>query len=140
MTSLVLLVRDTAMHCRLVELLAFTIPDISPVGQALDDEQLLALARHGYWRVAVVDLLVARERPISTLERLRQECPRLPIVVFCFSLEPGRINRLLEIGVRGIVASEDISAELAPAIHSALDDEQYLSQAVQQALADCAAP
>ena len=57
MPSLVFLERDEQLRRRLVRLLTATLPEFSPIGQALDSEQLLSLCRSGPWDVAIVDLM-----------------------------------------------------------------------------------
>jgi DNA-binding NarL/FixJ family response regulator len=133
MPSLVFLERDEQLRRRLVRLLTATLPEFSPIGQALDSEQLLCLCRSGPWDVAIVDLLTLTDNAIALVQRLHEACPSLAIVAISFSLELDRIAALLSHGLNGLVATEDVLDELAAAARSALADEQYLSRAMRRA-------
>lgn len=135
MTSLVFFVRD-ADYRRMVELLSMTMPDLTPIGQALDGDEFLRWCRTGYWTVAVIDLLAPNSDPLPLLGRLRLNCPRLPIVAILVMVTRSRIDQLIQVGIRGLVASEDVPDELQPAIRSALAGARYLSRAVRAAVGD----
>jgi DNA-binding NarL/FixJ family response regulator len=140
MTSLVFFVRDADYRRRMVELLSTTMPDVTPIGQALDGDQFLAYCRKGYWTVAVIDLLAPSSDPVQLLRRLQQECPHLPVVAIFFMVTPSRIDQVLRAGTLGLVAPEDVPEELEAAIRSALAGKRYLSRVVRLAFGDGSPP
>ena len=137
MASVIFLETDAHVRTRLAQLLN-SLPDIAPIGQAVNGEQLVAACRTGLWELAIVDLLDPGHRPLELIYRLRQEYPALPLIAVSFDLQVSTLQHCLRLGVLGLVASQDLVDELATAIRSALAGERYLSQAVRRALDDTA--
>jgi len=137
MASVIFLETDVHVRTRLAQLLN-SLPDIAPIGQAVNGEQLVAACRTGLWDLAIVDLLDPGHEPIALVSRLRQEYPALPLIAVSFDLQVSTLQHCLRLGVLGLVASQDLVDELATAIRSALAGERYLSQAVRRALDDTA--
>jgi DNA-binding NarL/FixJ family response regulator len=137
MASVIFLETDVHVRTRLAQLLN-SLPDIAPIGQAVNGEQLVAACRTGLWDLAIVDLLDPGHEPIALVSRLRQEYPALPLIAVSFDLQVSTLQHCLRLGVLGLVASQDLVDELATAIRSALAGERYLSQAIRAALDDTA--
>jgi DNA-binding NarL/FixJ family response regulator len=137
MASVIFLETDAHVRAQLAQLLS-ELPGIAPIGQALNGEQLVAACHTGLWDLAIVDLLNPGHEPIALVSRLRQEFPALPLIAVSFNLEVVTLQHCLRLGVLGLVASEDLADELAPATRSALAGERYLSVTVRDALDDTA--
>jgi len=121
------------VRAQLAQLLT-ELSDIAPIGQALNGEQLVAACRTGSWDLAIVDLLAPGHHPFELVSMLRQACPATPLIAVSFSLDRGTLQHCLHLGVLGLIASEDLTDELALAIRSALAGERYLSKTVREEL------
>jgi DNA-binding NarL/FixJ family response regulator len=132
MPSLVFYERDELVRQRLIAQLADLRPKLTPIGQALDLEQLLQMCQTGRWEVAVVDLFALPENPLGFVYRLRRRCPTLPLVAICSVLERSRLESLISLGVLGLLASQDLADELSVAIRSALAGKSFLSRTISR--------
>ncbi len=99
----------------LVQLLS-AYGDISVVGEAARPEQVLAMAHAGGIDLLVLDLNMPGPSGVPLIERLRQQCPELPIVVLSMLNDGQIVSRALRAGAAGYVAKDSGIAVLREAI------------------------
>jgi DNA-binding NarL/FixJ family response regulator len=138
MPSLIFYERDERVCALLVELLLEATPELTPIGQARDLDQLLEMCQTCPWDVVVIDLLTVTTNKLAFMDRLRRACPETPVVAICFNLERQKLTGLMSLGVYGLVAAEDVPEALPCAIRAGLAGEAYHSETIRAALSEAA--
>ena len=129
MPSLVVFEKNPTIRRGLLVLLAdlreLVLLDVAPSG-----ESLLQICQMERPDVAVVYRLARGQDAFQLGAELRTACPATQLIVITFSLARTHVEWCLDARVRGIVASEDISGELVPAVRTVLVGGRYLSRKV----------
>jgi DNA-binding NarL/FixJ family response regulator len=92
------------------------VPDIEIVGEAVDEEELLALTESGEADVLVIDPLVSPGSGMAFLSALRAVHPDLSIIVFSDSEGPAHVESALAYGASGYVVKSIDPRDLPSAI------------------------
>jgi DNA-binding NarL/FixJ family response regulator len=91
-------------------------PDIEIVGEAVDEEELLALTEGGEADVVVIDPLVSPGSGMAFLSALRAVHPDLAIIVFSDAEGPAHVDSALAYGASGYVVKSIDPRDLPSAI------------------------
>ena len=75
--------------------------------------------------LAVVDLSLARGDSLAWLQRLRERCPGLKIIVLSVHDEPSVCRSAMDVGVEGFVLKRALATELLPAVDAVLAGKRY---------------
>lgn len=99
-----------------------------------DENSLYESAARLQPTLAVVDLSLARRDSLDWLPRLRQDCPRLKIIVLSVHDEPSVRRSALAAGADGFVLKRALATDLLPAVDAVLAGEPYPAPPVAE---DC---
>ncbi len=110
-------------------------PDMTVVGEASNAQELLSLARRVPWDVAVLDISMPGRSGLDALKELRQEWPRLPVLVLSMHPEDQYALRTLRIGAAGYLTKESAPEELVKAIRKAVSGGKYVTPSLAEKLA-----
>ncbi|MBN1686657.1 MAG: response regulator transcription factor [Spirochaetales bacterium] len=110
--------------------------DFSVVGEAVNGEDLLDLARKVPAEVALVDLRMPVLDGVSAIARLRESCPALRVLVLTTYDSDADIRRAVEAGATGYLLKDAPREELFNAIRQTSRGYSYLSPAVASRLVD----
>lgn len=112
----------------------------SEVGETATGPATLEACRAGGWDLLLLDVTLPGRSGVDVLRDLRRECPALPILMISFYLDADYIRQCLRAGAAGYVAKESLPEDLMPAVQAVLTGQSYVSDAVNMALDDAAAP
>ena len=70
--------------------------------------------------LAVVDISLRRDSSLQWLQRLRERCPEMKLIVLSFHDEPSVRQAVIESGADGFVLTRAIATDLLPAIEAVL--------------------
>jgi DNA-binding NarL/FixJ family response regulator len=137
----VLLADDHAIvRAGLRELLADT-GDIVVAGEATDGRSVIERVRERDYDVAVLDLSMPGRNGIELIRQVRQEKPRLRILVLSMHSEQQYAVRALRAGACGYLTKDSAAEELVAAIRRVAGGGAYVSPETAQRLAlDAADP
>lgn len=107
-----------------------TEPDIRLAGTASNFAEVLSNLGTIRVDVLVLDLGGMGGAPLALVKRIAREHPHVAIVAFSSSVDFA--PELLQAGVRGYVAKEELSASLVTAIRTAQQGQRFLSQTVEE--------
>lgn len=110
-------------------------PDVGAVGEADTAPQLLKLVRKQRWDVVVLDITMPGRSGLDVLKELKQERPKLPVLVLSVHSEDQYAVRVLRAGAGGYMTKEKAPEELIKAIRKVLHGGKYLSESVAEKLA-----
>jgi len=108
--------------------------DVAAVGEAENSQKALELARKQHWDVVVLDITMPGRSGLDVLKELRQERPKLPVLILSASPEDQYAVRVLKAGAAGYMTKERAPQELIKAIRKVLQGEKYLSESLAQKL------
>lgn len=119
----------------LKQILAETL-DMTVAGEADNGTDALRKIREGEWDVVLLDVNMPGKNGIDTLKQIREECPRLPVLMLSMYPEDQYAVRLIKAGAAGYMTKETAPELLVDAIRRVASGKKYLSPAVAELLAD----
>ena len=109
--------------------------DISEVGEAADAAQLLARVRERHWDVVLLDINMPGKSGLEVLKELKQEDPRLAVLVVSMYPERQFAVRVIKAGAAGYLTKGSAPAEVLQAVRKIYRDGKYISDRVAEHLA-----
>lgn len=110
-------------------------PDMSVVGEALNAHEVLALVRKRDCDVVVLDISMPGKSGLDILDELKQERPKLPVLVLSMHPEDRYAVRALKVGAAGYLTKESAPEELVKAIRKVAAGGRYISASLAEGLA-----
>jgi len=110
-------------------------PDMAVRGEARTAQETLELARNGDWDVVVLDITMPDRSGLEILKELKQERPRLPVLVLSMHSEDQFAVRILKAGGAGYLTKEAAPEALAQAIRKVVGGGRYISPSFAESLA-----
>jgi DNA-binding NarL/FixJ family response regulator len=104
--------------------------DMSLACEAVNAQQTLELARIEKPDVLVLDIRMPDRSGYDILKNLKQEHPRLPILILSMVADPVLAIRILKSGGDGYITKDCIPEELVGAIRKVAAGEKYVSPAL----------
>jgi two-component system invasion response regulator UvrY len=131
----VLLADDHAIvRAGLKELLADT-GDISVVGEAGTGQEALARVREGHYDVIVLDMSMPGRSGVELIKQLKQEKPKLRILILSMHSEAQYAVRALKAGASGYLTKDGAADQLVAAIRRIAGGGAYVSPEAAERLA-----
>jgi two-component system invasion response regulator UvrY len=104
------------------------------VGEAQDTAEVMRLVREQEWDVVVLDISMPGNG-LDALKQIRQEKPRLPVLVLSVHPEDQYAVRVLKAGASGYVTKDSSPDELKKAIRRVAQGGKFVSAALAEKLA-----
>jgi two-component system, NarL family, invasion response regulator UvrY len=131
----ILLADDHAVVRRGVQQILGGEPDLAVVGEAHDAAEMLALVRKQACDVVVADISMPGRSGLEALKELKQEFPKLPVLILSMHPEDQYAVRALKLGAAGYLTKESVPEELVKAIRKVVAGGRYVSPALAEKLA-----
>lgn len=109
--------------------------DLSVAGEASSAAELLTLLRSRSFDVLVLDLTLGVRSGFDLLEQIKNEFPRLPVVILSMHSETFFATRALRAGASAYVQKEGAPDELLTAIRRTVAGRTYVSAAMAEKMA-----
>ena len=109
-------------------------PDLEVCGEAEDMIQALAGIRDLRPDIAIVDLSLKNGSGLDLISQLRDECPRVRILVVSMHDQAHWIARALRAGAQGYLTKDESPDELINALRETLRGKRYLSARAAECL------
>jgi two-component system invasion response regulator UvrY len=110
-------------------------PDMVVAGEAHTAQEVLELVRTQQWDVVVLDISMPGRSGLDVLKELKQERPRLPVLVLSMHPEDQYAVRVLKMGAAGYLTKGSTSEELVKAIRKVVTRGRYVSPSLAEKLA-----
>src|SRR5919206_3637957 len=131
----VLIADDHAVVRRgLTQLLADEYPSLS-VGEARDAAEVLQLTREQDWDIIVLDISMPGRSGLEVLKELRQQRPRVPVLILTSHPEEQYAVRVLKAGAAGYMTKESAPEHLIEGIRKVTGGGRYISPKLAEVLA-----
>ena len=116
------------------------IEDIEVVGEAIDGHDTLAKARLGNFDVLLMDLSMPGRSGVDLIRQIKDEMPKLPILILTMHEEEQYAVRAIRAGARGYLTKESAGTQLVTALRKVASGRPYISIEVAEQLAMSAMP
>ncbi|MES2048989.1 MAG: response regulator transcription factor [Pseudomonadota bacterium] len=116
------------------------IEDIQVVGEAVDGHDTLAKARLGDFDVLLMDLSMPGRSGVDLIRQIKDEMPKLPILILTMHEEEQYAVRAIRAGARGYLTKESAGTQLVTALRKVASGRPYISIEVAEQLAMSAMP
>jgi len=108
--------------------------DIVVAGEASSGTEALAQLRSGQWDAAVLDLSMPGRNGIELIKQVKDEFPRLPILILSMYKEDIYAVRALKAGASGYLCKDNAEALLIDAIRKIVGGGLFINQDVAESL------
>ena len=131
----VLIADDHAVVRRgLIQLLADEYPTLS-AGEARDAGEVLKLACEQDWDIIVLDISMPGRSGLEVLKELRQQRPKVPVLILTSHPEEQYAVRVLKAGAAGYMTKESAPEHLIEGIRKVTGGGRYVSPRLAELLA-----
>ena len=114
--------------------------DFTVAGEAQDGHDVIRLVREMEFEVLLLDMSMPGRSGIELIKQVRNEKPRLRILVLSMHEERQYAVRAIKAGAAGYLTKESASAQLVTAIRKVASGGAYISSAVAEQIALDAMP
>jgi DNA-binding NarL/FixJ family response regulator len=114
--------------------------DMTVVGEAVDGFEALAQVRKGGFDVLMLDLSMPGRSGVELIRQIKDEVPKLPILILTMHEEEQYAVRAIRAGARGYLTKESAGTQLLSAIRRVASGRPYISAEVAEQLAMDAMP
>jgi DNA-binding NarL/FixJ family response regulator len=109
--------------------------DINVVGEAQNAREIFQELKRELVDVAILDISLPGKSGLELLKDLRQQYPKLPVLILSMHPEDRFAIRALRAGAAGYVTKESAAEELIKAIRKVVQGRKYVSPALAEKLA-----
>jgi DNA-binding NarL/FixJ family response regulator len=111
------------------------VDDIDVVGEATNGREVLEWVRKGGFDMLLLDLSMPDHSGVDFIKRLKDESPKLPILVLTMHEEEQYAVRCIRAGASGYLTKESASMEMISAIRRVASGRLYINASVAEKLA-----
>lgn len=108
--------------------------DIVYVGEAADGHQVLEQIRHAAFDIVLLDMQMPGKSGVELIRQIRQEQPKLPILVLSTHKEDMYAVRTIKAGASGYLCKDNAAQGLLQAIRKVASGGVYITPAVAEQL------
>ena len=139
MTRIVIADDHTIMREGLKRILV-DVEGIEVVGEAIDGFEVLAMVRKAGFDLLLMDLSMPGRSGVDLIRQIKDEAPKLPILVLTMHEEEQYAVRAIRAGASGYLTKESAGTQLVTAIRKVASGRPFISLEVAEQLAIDAMP
>ncbi len=109
-------------------------PWAAAFGEASNAQEAIKRVREQDWDIVVLDITLGDRSGIEVLKELKQERPKVPILVLSMHSEAQYARRAFKAGASGYITKDSLPDELANAILRVAAGGKYVSPALAESL------
>lgn len=109
--------------------------DLVLAGEALNGDEVLAKVRQENWDILVLDISMPGKSGLELIKQIRNEKPKLPILVFSMHHEEQYALRALRAGASGYLTKESDTGHLLAVIRKVARGGVFLSLSMAEQMA-----
>jgi DNA-binding NarL/FixJ family response regulator len=110
-------------------------PEVHVVGEADSGNKVLEMTRKRPWDIVVLDIAMPGTGGIEVLRMLKQERPKLPVLILSNHPEDQYAIRAVRAGAAGYITKEKTAQQLVQAVRKILHGGRYISEDLAEHLA-----
>jgi two-component system invasion response regulator UvrY len=106
------------------------------IAESADSDDLLNRVLQERWDVVISDISMPGRGALEVLQQIRQQFPKLPVLILSVQPEDQYAIRVLKAGASGYLSKESVQGEVVKAIHKILLGKKYITPSLAEKLAD----
>ena len=106
------------------------------IAETADSDDLLNLVMREQWDVVISDISMPGRGGLEVLQQIRQQFPKLPVLILSVHPEDQYAIRVLKAGASGYLSKESAQGEVVKAVHKVLMGKKYITPSLAEKLAD----
>jgi two-component system invasion response regulator UvrY len=110
-------------------------PDVGVLGEAQNCHEVLDLVRKEEWDVVILDITMPDRGGLDVLKELKQQHPKLPVLILSMHPEDQYAIRTMKAGAAGYITKGNEPEELIRAIRKIIGGGKYVSSTLAEKLA-----
>jgi DNA-binding NarL/FixJ family response regulator len=103
------------------------IEDIQVIGEAVDGFDTLDKVRHHEFDVLLMDLSMPGRSGVDLIRQIKDEFPKLPILILTMHEEEQYAVRAIRAGARGYLTKESAGTQLVTALRKVASGRPYIA-------------
>jgi two-component system, NarL family, invasion response regulator UvrY len=111
-------------------------PDINVAGEASNGQEVFEKVRNNEYDIVLLDIAMPGTPGLEVLKQLKNEKPKLPVLVLSMYPEEQYAVRVIRAGASGYLTKEIVSEELMTAIRRISEGRKYITSSIAERLAD----
>ena len=115
-------------------------PDFNVAGEASNGQEVLEKVWNNEYDMVLLDIAMPGTPGLEVLKRLKNEKPKLPVLVLSMYPEEQYAVRVIRAGASGYLTKESASEELITAIRRISGGRKYITSSIAERLADDVEP
>ncbi len=131
----VLVVDDHAIIRNGLKKILADTDDLTVAGEAANGNAALEKVRERAWDIVILDISMPGRNGLELIKLIKEECPKLPILVFSMHQEEQYAVRAIRAGAAGYLSKDDDSELLLPALRKVAAGGVFISPKVADLLA-----
>ncbi|MBC3880202.1 response regulator transcription factor [Undibacterium sp. LX40W] len=116
------------------------IEDIQVIGEAIDGHDTITKVRSESFDVLLLDLSMPGRSGVDLIHQIKDEFPKLPILILTMHEEEQYAVRAIRAGANGYLTKESAGTQLVTALRKVASGRPYISMEVAEQLAMSAMP
>lgn len=106
------------------------------IEEVSDADDLIKKILKEEWDVVISDLTMPGRSTLEALQQIKQQYPKLPVLILSIHPEEQYAIRVLKAGASGYLSKDTAPDELVNAVHRVLMGKKYITPSVAEKLAD----
>jgi two-component system invasion response regulator UvrY len=100
-----------------------------------DAEEVIKKTISHEWDIIICDLSMPGRSGLDVVQQVKQNCPRLPVLILSIHPEEQYAIRVLKAGAAGYLSKDAATEELVKAVQRVLQGRKYVSAAIAEKMA-----
>ena len=100
-----------------------------------DAEEVIKKTISHEWDIIICDLSMPGRSGLDVVQQVKQNCPRLPVLILSIHPEEQYAIRVLKAGAAGYLSKDAATEELVQAVQRVLQGRKYVSAAIAEKMA-----
>ena len=111
------------------------VPDMVVAGEAASGTEAMDLVRREPWSLVLLDISMPGKSGLDVLKQIKDEYPRLPVLMLSMYPEDQYAVRVMKSGASGYLTKESAPELLVTAIRKVANGGKYISPSLAESLA-----
>jgi DNA-binding NarL/FixJ family response regulator len=114
---------------------ASEIGEIGEISEAATPQEAVDLVRRREWDVVILDIGLPGRGGLDVLKDIKQEAPKLPVLILSMHPEEQYAVRAIRAGAAGYLTKETAPEKLVDAVRKVVSGSRYISSELAESLA-----
>lgn len=106
------------------------------IAETADSDDLLNRVMREHWDVVISDISMPGRGGLEVLQQIRQQYPKLPVLILSIHPEDQYAVRVLRAGASGYLSKVSAQGEVVKAVHKVLLGKKYITPSLAEKLAE----